>query len=99
MPLLKLDVKFDFPIYNGELDAEKLENWIKQVEVYCKVQNFIDDASKIQLSTLRLGGTTLIRWESTTLEDISRYGKIISSWFEFTAAVKKQFYPLGNMQK
>ena len=30
-PLLKLDVKFDLPIYNGELDAERLDNWIKQI--------------------------------------------------------------------
>jgi len=29
MPLLKLDVKFELPMYNGELDAEKLDNWIK----------------------------------------------------------------------
>ena len=29
MPYFKLDVKFELPIYNGDLDAEKLENWIK----------------------------------------------------------------------
>ena len=27
--LLKLYVKFYFPIYNGELDVEKLDNWVK----------------------------------------------------------------------
>jgi hypothetical protein len=27
--LVKLDVKFDFPIYDGELNAKKLDNWIK----------------------------------------------------------------------
>lgn len=37
-PLLKLDVKFDFPMYNGELDAERLDNWVKQIEVYCRIQ-------------------------------------------------------------
>jgi len=35
--LIKLDVKFDFPIYDGELNAEKLENWIRQIDVYCRV--------------------------------------------------------------
>ena len=29
MPYFKLDVKFELPIYNGYLDAEKLDNWIK----------------------------------------------------------------------
>ena len=45
--LIKLDVKFDFPIYDGELNAEKLDNWIKQIDVYCRVQNIDSDQSKI----------------------------------------------------
>jgi hypothetical protein len=28
-PLLKLDVKFVLPIYDGELNAEKYDNWVK----------------------------------------------------------------------
>jgi len=27
--LIKLDVKFDLPIYDGESNAEKLDNWIR----------------------------------------------------------------------
>ena len=27
--LIKLDVKFDLPIYDGELNADKLDNWIR----------------------------------------------------------------------
>ncbi|MCY6488235.1 hypothetical protein, partial [Actinobacillus pleuropneumoniae] len=56
---IKLDVKFDFPIYDGELNAEKLDNWIRQIDVYCKVQNIDLDKSKIQLESLHLGGTAL----------------------------------------
>ena len=37
MPYFKLDVKFELPIYNGDVDAEKLDNWIKKLEVYCRV--------------------------------------------------------------
>lgn len=33
--LIKLDVKFDLPIYDGELNAEKLDNWIRKIDVYC----------------------------------------------------------------
>ena len=43
MPYFKLDVKFELPIYNGDVDAEKLDNWIKQLEVYCRVQGITDD--------------------------------------------------------
>ena len=35
--LIKLDVKFDLPIYDGELNAKKLDNLIKQIDVYRRV--------------------------------------------------------------
>lgn len=38
-PLIKLDVKFDLLIYDGELNAKKLDNWIRHIDVYCRVQN------------------------------------------------------------
>jgi hypothetical protein len=28
IPSLKLDIKFELPIYNGEVNAKKLDNWI-----------------------------------------------------------------------
>ena len=46
-PKIKLDVKFDLPMYCGELNAEKLDDWIQQVEVYCRVQNLLDDVDRI----------------------------------------------------
>ena len=58
--LLKLDVKFELPIYDGEMNPEKLDNWLKQLEVYCRIQNISKDKTKIQLATLRIGGTALI---------------------------------------
>jgi hypothetical protein len=94
-PLLKLDVKFELPTYDGELNAEKLDNWIKQIEVYCRVQKIMDDTAKIQLASLRLSGTTLIWWESKMQVDLVQKGKVISSWDKFTKAIRKQFYPLG----
>ncbi len=95
--LIKLDVKFDFPIYHGELNVEKLDNWIRQSDVYCRVQNIDSDKRKIQLASLRLGGTSLVWWEGRTQADIKRHGKTISVWSEFVAVIKKQFYPLAYM--
>ena len=45
--LIKLDVKFDLLIYDGELNAEKLDNWIRKIDVYCGVQSINSDKSKI----------------------------------------------------
>ena len=45
--LIKLDVKFDLLIYDGELNVEKLDNWIRQIDVYCRVQSIDSDKSNI----------------------------------------------------
>ena len=47
VPQLKLDIKFELPMYNGEINAEKLDNWIQQNEFYCRIQNFTEDNIKI----------------------------------------------------
>ena len=46
LPYLKLDIKFDLPTYNGELNTENIDDWIKQIEVYCKIQKLAYDKSK-----------------------------------------------------
>jgi hypothetical protein len=99
IPSLKLDIKFELPIYNGEVNAEKLDNWIRQIEVYSRIQKIQDDETKIQLASLILDGSTLIWWESKTQEEIKKNGKIFLSWNDFIIAIKKQFYPLAYKQK
>jgi hypothetical protein len=99
IPSLNLDIKFELPIYNGEVNAEKLDNWIRQIEVYCRIQKIQDDETKIQLASLRLDSATLIWWESKTQEDMKKHGKILTSWNDFIVAIKRQFYPLAYMQK
>jgi hypothetical protein len=79
MPLLKLDVKFKLPTYDGELNAEKIDNWVRQLELYCRIQRIVDDETKIQLDSLKFGGTTLIWWERKTKYDLRKSGKTISS--------------------
>ncbi|KAH9306833.1 hypothetical protein KI387_011237, partial [Taxus chinensis] len=63
-----LDIKFELPMYTRELNVEKLDNWVKKIEVYCRVQKIVDDEAKIRLATLRMGGTALIWWESKLQE-------------------------------
>jgi hypothetical protein len=69
--LLKLDVKISFPMYDGEVNAEKLDNWVRQIEIYCYVYQIKDEATKIRLASLRLKGTTLIWWKSKMQHVIS----------------------------
>jgi hypothetical protein len=98
-PLLKLDVKFNFPMFNGEATENKLNNWIRQIKVYCHVQHIEEEEENIQLDSLRMEGTTLVWWERKLHKGSKNNGKILSSWSEFTSALKTKFYPLGYAHK
>jgi hypothetical protein len=99
MPLLKLYVKFELPLYDGELNAEKLDNWIRKIEVCCRIQRIIDEETMIQLASLKMGGTALVWWESRTKHDLKKFGKNLSSWLDFTSTLQKKFYPLAYLQQ
>lgn len=74
---MKLYVKFELPIYDGEMNLEKLDNLIKQLEVYFRIPKIVDESAKIQLATLRMGEITLIWWESKTQSYLKHKGKMI----------------------
>ena len=86
-------------MFNGEVNTENIDNWIRQLEVYLRIQNFHDDDTKIQLDSLRMEGATLVWWEAKTKEEIKKHGNIILSWADFIFTIKQQFYPLAHMQK
>ena len=80
-------------MFNGEVNAEKIDNWIRQLEVYLRIQNLHDDDTKIQLASLIMEGTTLVWWEAKTKEEIRKHGNITLSWADLITAIKQQFYP------
>jgi hypothetical protein len=49
-------------MYDGEVNAERLDIRVRQMEVYCSVQQIKDEATQIKLASLHLAGTTLIWW-------------------------------------
>ena len=88
IPFIKLDVKFELPMCNGEVNEKNLDNWIRQLEVYLRIQNLHDDDTKIQLASLRMEGAALVWWEAKTKEEIKNHGDIILSWTDFITVIK-----------
>ena len=74
-------------MFNSEVNADNIDNWIKKLEVYLRIHNLQDD-TKIQLASLRMEGATLVWWEAKTKEEIKKHGKIILSWTDFISAIK-----------
>ena len=94
-PLSNLDIKYNLPMFNGENDVDKFNDWVRKIEVYCRIQKLLGDEVKISLASLRLGRIALVWWERETSKDLLTKGKVISSWYEFVSALKKQLHPLG----
>jgi hypothetical protein len=99
MPLLKLDVKFELPMYGSEVNIERLDNWYRQMEVYCSVQQIKDGETQIKLASLRLAGTTLIWWQNKLQNGMQQVGNVFPSWKDFVSALRKKFNPLGYKDK
>ena len=78
-------------MYNGEVNAEKLDNWICKLELYYRIQNLQEDDIKIQLVSLRLEGATLVWWDENTQEEMRIHSKISISWVEFISSIKRSF--------
>ena len=70
-----------------------------QLELYCRIQRIKYYDSKIQLASLILESATLIWWEAKTQEDVKKHGNVLTSWNDFIAALGRQSYPSGYMQK
>jgi hypothetical protein len=99
MPLLKLDVKFELPMYDGEVNADRLDNWVRQMEFYCSVQQIRDETMQIKLASLHLVGTTLIWWQSKLQNGMQQVGNVFPSSKVFVSALRKKLYPLGYKEK
>jgi hypothetical protein len=99
MPLLKHDVKFELPMYDGEFNVEILDNWFIQMEVYCSVQQIKDEETQINLASLRLVVTTLIWWKSKLQNGTQQMGNVFPSWKSFISSLRKKFYPFSYKDK
>ena len=85
-------------MFNGESNAKKLNNWVRHIEIYSRIQQIEEDEANIQLASPRLSSTALVWWERK-LQSNKSVGNLLSSWPSFISALKEQFYPLAYKQK
>jgi hypothetical protein len=86
-------------MYYGDFNVERLDNWVRHMEVYYSVQQIKDEETQINLASLRLAGTTLIWWQSKLQNVMQQVGNVFPSWKDFVFSLRKQFYPLGYKEK
>lgn len=86
-------------MYDEEVNVERLDNWVRKLEAYCRIHRIKNDDTKNQLASLWLESETLIWWEAKIQEDMKKHGNVLTSWNNFVAALRIQFYPLAYMNK
>jgi hypothetical protein len=96
----KVQVNFDIPVFEGQIDAEALEKWLTLLEGYFSVHNF-SDKEKITFTLLKalphVKHWWETYWEKSSTEESGIYGAD-PTWDFFVDAVKEQYYPVGNYE-
>jgi hypothetical protein len=96
----KVQVNFDIPIFEGQIDADALEKWLNLLEGYFFVHNF-SDREKITFALLKalphVKHWWETYWEKSSTEESGIYG-VEPTWDFFVDAVKEQYYPVGNYE-
>jgi hypothetical protein len=96
----KVQVNFDIPVFEGQIDADALEKWLNLLEGYFSVHNF-SDREKITFTLLKalphVKHWWETYWEKSSTEESGIYG-VEPTWDFFVDAVKEQYYPVGNYE-
>ncbi|KAK9725073.1 hypothetical protein RND81_05G120500 [Saponaria officinalis] len=80
------------PKFSGRRDAREIDTFFWSVERYLNAMGITDDASKINTATMYLVDDACLWWRRREAE-MNKGLCQISTWEEFKADFKKQFYP------
>ena len=96
----KVQVNFDIPIFEGQIDADALEKWVNLLEGYFSVYNFFD-REKITSALLKVVPHVKYWWETyceqTSTEESEMFGTE-PTWASFVDSFKGQYYPIRNYE-
>jgi hypothetical protein len=96
----KVQVNFDIPIYEGQIDADSLKKWLNLLEGYFSVQNF-SNREKITFTLLKALHHVKHWWETywdqISTEEYGIYG-VEPTWDFFVDVVKEQYYLVDNYE-
>jgi hypothetical protein len=94
----KVQVNFDIPTFEGQIDVDALEKWLNLLEGYFSVHNF-SNRENITFVLLKVVPHVKHWWETycekKSTEESGIFG-VEPTWDSFMDAIKEQYYPVGN---
>jgi hypothetical protein len=94
----KVQINFDIPIFEGQIDADVVDKWLNLLEGYFSIHNF-SNREKITFSLLKSVPHVKYWWETfcekKETEEPSLF-TVMATWESFRDAIKEQYYHVGS---
>jgi hypothetical protein len=84
--------KMDIPIYEGNLDAEELLDWIRALDTYFDYED-VEEDKKVKHAITRLKGHATLWWDELQDGRRCKGKKKIKSWDRMIVKMKEKFIP------
>jgi hypothetical protein len=95
----KVQVKFDIPLFEGQIDVDALEKWLNLLEGYYSIQKK-SESEKITFVLLK--SLPHIKdwwegyWEMYIVDESTLFGRE-TTWETFVDSLKEELYPVRNI--
>jgi hypothetical protein len=97
----KVQVNFDIPIFEGQIDGDVVDRWLNMLEGYFSVHDF-SDRERIIFALLKATPNVKDWWETyweQWSEGEPSLFLVASTWNSFRDAIKEQYYPVGSYEE
>jgi hypothetical protein len=84
--------KMDIPVYEGNLDAEELLDWIRALDTYFDYED-VEEDKKVRHAITRLKGHATLWWDELQADRRYKGKQKIKSWDQMIAKMKEKFIP------
>jgi hypothetical protein len=95
----KVQINFDIPIFEGQIDADVVDKWLNLLEGYFSVHNF-SNRENITFALLKVIPHVKDWWETfceqKETEEPSLF-TVTTTWESFRDVIKEQYYPVEVM--
>jgi hypothetical protein len=95
---LKVQINFDIPIFEGQIDAYVVDKWLNLLEGYFSIHNF-SNREKITFALLKAIPHVKDWWETFSekkeTEEPSLF-IVTTTWDSFRDAIKEKYYLVGS---
>jgi hypothetical protein len=94
----KVQINFDIPIFEGQIDTYVVDKWLNILEGYFSIHNF-STKENITFALLKAVPHVKDWWETfcekKEIEEPSLF-TVTTTWESFRDAIKEQYYPVGS---